>query len=315
MNRNISLDVLKIVLACMVVGIHADFLADITQIGSFLTVNGIFRAAVPIFFIINGFFFYVTYTRGKTLFWLKRVLYLYIFWMTFYAYFWFDMQNISLLYLLKTVLIGYWHLWYLSSLLGAGILVAFLNKMPLKWILTLIAVTFMSGVAIQYLGNYHIIANPTIDKIFNTLYVHRNLIFSALPFFFTGFIINKLELHQKMPISLSLLLAVLGVFLLIGESYFNYMNPLNDGEFDNLISLIVVAPAIFILFVKIDVKGKGKKLALYANGIYFIHLFFLLTLRWFIDFDKTVLTIIVIVLSIMGSYFLIKINKKINFIL
>jgi len=299
----------------MVVGVHADFLADITKTGSFLTVNGIFRAAVPIFFTINGFFFYKTYIEGKTFFWLKRVFYLYCFWMVFYACFWFDMQDISFFYFLETLLVGYWHLWYLVGLLGAAILVIFLNKMPLRRIFLLIIVTFISGVAIQYLGNYHIVADPVIDEIFNTLPVHRNFIFFALPFFFTGFLINKLELHQKISISSSVSLAILGVFLLIGESYVNYINPLNDGEFDNLISLIVVAPAVFILFMKINIKGNSKKLSLYANGIYFIHLFFLLTLRWLTDLDKSILTITVIVLSVIGSYFLIKINNKIKFIL
>ena len=41
LKRNITLDILKLVLAFMVVGIHAEFLADISILGQYLTVNGI----------------------------------------------------------------------------------------------------------------------------------------------------------------------------------------------------------------------------------------------------------------------------------
>ena len=43
LNRNIALDILKLSLAFMVVGLHAGFLTDITSLGQYLTVNGVFK--------------------------------------------------------------------------------------------------------------------------------------------------------------------------------------------------------------------------------------------------------------------------------
>lgn len=51
MNRNFSLDILKLFMAFMVVGLHAGFLGDFTSLGEYLSVNGIFRIAVPIFLV------------------------------------------------------------------------------------------------------------------------------------------------------------------------------------------------------------------------------------------------------------------------
>jgi hypothetical protein len=45
-------------MAFMIVGLHAGFLGEYTKLGHYLTVNGVFRVAVPVFLIINGFYFY-----------------------------------------------------------------------------------------------------------------------------------------------------------------------------------------------------------------------------------------------------------------
>ena len=57
MERNVSLDILKLSMAFMVVAAHARFLSEISPLGEYLTVNGLFRIILPVFLIINGFFF------------------------------------------------------------------------------------------------------------------------------------------------------------------------------------------------------------------------------------------------------------------
>ena len=47
----------------MIVGLHAGFLKDVNEYVSFLTVEGLFRIAVPLFFIINGYFYHLYYER------------------------------------------------------------------------------------------------------------------------------------------------------------------------------------------------------------------------------------------------------------
>mgnify|MGYP002150083267 CR=1 FL=1 len=314
LNRNVSLDILKIVLAFMIVGIHAGFLSSLTSAGSYLTVNGVFRIAVPIFLLIGGFYFYAAILKGKASDWLKRVLYLYIFWMLFYSIFWLNL-DFSFLGFAKIMIIGYYHLWYLPGMLGAAILVVVLNKLPLGVMIFSICITFIIGVIIQYLGNYHVCKNSDVDRWFNIYWVHRNFIFFAFPFFSIGFLINKYELHAKISLKQSIICSFIGMLLLLFESYLNYIVPSRDGGFDNFGSLLIISPAIFILFMKINYQGRSKELALYSSGVYFIHIFLLRVYKNHTDFDGTVLTIIVFLSSVFVTYFLIRVNRRFKFIL
>lgn len=66
MNRNIALDTLKFLLAFMVVSIHTGFLNDLNQPTIYyLTSEGLFRIAVPLFLLINGYYFYDVLNNEK----------------------------------------------------------------------------------------------------------------------------------------------------------------------------------------------------------------------------------------------------------
>jgi len=314
LNRNVTLDVLKIILAFMVVGLHAGFLSSVTSTGSYLAVNGIFRIAVPIFLLIGGFYFHVATSRGNTRNWLKRVLYLYIFWMVFYSFFWFN-HDTTFIHFIKTLIIGYHHLWYLPGMLGAAILVLILNELRLRVMVVLISITFIIGVAIQYSGNYHLFEKSEVDIWFNYHWVHRNFLFFAFPFFGIGYLINKYKLHEKVSLKYSIIFSCIGLFLLLSESYINYIEPSRDGGFDNFASLLVISPAIFILFSNFKYQGKSKELSLYSAGVYFIHSFFLTVYRQYADFNGITMTLIVILSSILATFFLIKANRRLKFIL
>jgi len=318
LSRNIALDILKVTLAFMVVGLHADFLADITSTGSYLTVNGIFRIAVPLFLLINGFYFYSVLANQKTANWIKKVLSLYVFWMLFYSYFWFRPSELSFVEfakIAKTLILGYFHLWYIPGMLGAAILVILFKKQSPKLMFLGVFIAFTAGVTIQYVGNYHLSDNLEIDKWFNSHWFHRSFIFFAYPFFCIGYLIHKLNFHENVSLKTSIILSIVGFSLLIIESYSNYIEPSRDGGFDNFASLLVVCPAVFLLFMKLNFRGKSKGLALYSTGIYFIHKFFLYVFGKFANYDETVLTFVVLVSSIITTFFLIKINRRLKFIL
>lgn len=302
----------------MVVGLHAGFLSDISKLWNYLTVNGIFRIAVPIFLLINGFYFYSILNNGKAIYWFKRVFALYLFWMLFYIYFWFRPADISIIEIIKivhTLIIGYHHLWYLPGMLGAAVLVILFKTLSLRLMIGAILITFAIGVAIQYSGNYHLIENQTVDKFFNYHWVHRNFIFFAFPFFFIGFLINKFNIQERISFNLLVKLSFIGFGLVIAESYFNYIEPLRDGGFDNFVSLLIICPALFLLFMNLNLYGSSKQLSFFATGVYFIHPFFQIIYRKFTDIDGTILTFVSILSSVLASYFLIKLNNKVKFVL
>ncbi|MBQ4829549.1 acyltransferase [Alteromonas sp. MMG017] len=305
-------------MAFMVVALHANFLLEYSSLGSYLFVNGLFRVAVPIFLIINGFYFFNILTQGAQSTWFKKVFILYAIWMMLYSYFWFSIPEFSfsgIFKLVRDIVIGYWHLWYISGMLVAAIIVMLFNNKSTSFLTVAILLTFTLGVAIQYLGNYQNFEGSLFNVLFNRNWFHRNAILFSFPFFCIGFLINKHKMHRKIKIQTAWWLAIWGLFLLFLESYFNFNQDSNEGGFDNYFSLIIVSPFMFIFFSKISIHGSSKSIALYSSSIYFVHAFFLLLLIKYTAFQPTALTFASILLSTVASYFIIKINKKVNYLL
>lgn len=318
MNRNVSLDILKLFMAFMVVGLHASFLKEFSELGSYLATNGLFRIAVPVFLIINGFYFFPVLVKNSQFSWFKRVAILYAVWMLFYIFFWFDMPEVSLLglaKLLKSIIIGYHHLWYISGMLGAAFLLLLLKNQSTQFLLATIIISFLSGVTIQYLGNYHYFEGSTLDKLFNLTWLHRNAFLFSYPFFCIGFLINKHELYKKFSLKNAGIIALLGLSLLLLESSFNFYQDGVDGGFDNYMSLLFLCPFIFIFFSKLNIKGESKNIALYSSAIYFIHSFFLSMFNKYFDLEPTALTIACVLASTVAAYFIVKLNHRLKFIL
>lgn len=318
MERSISLDWLKLVMAVMVIGLHAGFLGEVSALGEYLTVHGLFRIAVPIFLIINGFYFFPVLQKGKQWLWLKRVLILYLVWMAIYSPFWLQFADFSLLTLAKNTfrfLIGYHHLWYISGMLGAALLMVYLGKFSSRTLMLVIALTYAGGVAIQYLGNYHVFEGSVLDKLFNFNWVHRNFLLLSLPFFALGFLLNKHNILQRLSAGQWQMAAVAGLALLILESWSNFSNPQHEGAFDNFALLIVVCPAVFLWCMSLRIQGDSKQVALYSSAIYFVHSGMLSVLKLVTALSPSMLTLATLMLSVVVSAAVIKINSRLKFIL
>lgn len=313
-SRNLLLDIFKIALAFMVVAQHGAFLNDISQEGYNLTVQGIFRIAVPIFFIISGYYFTSIFNKERLIIWIKHIFSLYAFWMIFYFLFWFDPTSFTKTYVIRTIIFGYHHLWYLSAMIGAGILTyLFKEKTTLGIILAFLLFTI--GVLIQYLGNYHLLSSPILNTLANTTFIHRNFLFLGFPFFYIGFIINKKRIMEKTKTNSLILITFLSSCLLLSESWFNSVYSLKDNGFDNLLFLVLVCPLLFILLLRSKLKTENKNIALVSTAIYLIHPFWLIVLREFTLLEGTSITLLCILLSILSSYPIIKAHKKLTFIL
>lgn len=158
MNRNITLDILKVLMSLMVVGLHSGFLYDINQDASYMTVNGVFRIAVPMFLVINGYYFFNITNREQYITWLFRIGALYCFWMLFYSFFWFKFPNADIMGLIKfsiSIVVGYWHLWYLSGLIMASIMLFALRNNSHVYVLTL-------SLSLYFIGSFFSIPGTTI---------------------------------------------------------------------------------------------------------------------------------------------------------
>lgn len=215
----------------------------------------------------------------------------------------------------RTIVFGYFHLWYISGMIGAAMVLIFLRNYSSLVLLASVVFAFFVGVFIQYAGNYHLYSGSIFDVIFNYNWIHRNFLFFSYPFFCLGYLINKHSWHELVSLKLAGVLAVLGFFALMGESYFNYYQENRDGGFDNFISLIMVCPAIFVFCMRIRLLGVGKNISAYSSSIYFVHAFALIFFQSYTDFGGTALTMAVIIASALISFLVVKVNGRFNFIL
>lgn len=302
----------------MVIALHTEFLSESSALGSYLLVNGVFRVAVPIFYIISGFYFYPVVLKNLQSAWIKRLLILYLIWMCIYSYFWFYIPALNadeIIGLILSFLIGYWHLWYVSGLLGAAVVLLVLKGAGPILLGAAATVAFLTGVAIQYAGNYHIFWGTVYDGIFNYNPSHRNAIFFSFPFFCIGYLINKYSIQRKVSLDFALLGVFIGMALLVLESYLNFIQPMRVGEFDNFVSLILVCPAIFIVTAKYSMEGRGDAFASYSAALYFVHVMAIQLIILFFDYSGSFLTFLVVVISLCFAIVLVAADKKMKVLL
>ncbi len=316
MQRNLSIDILKFGLAIMVVAIHAGFLSEVSQQLCYVLINGVFRIAVPIFFVINGYYFAKVLSSPSA--WLKRGLILYLLWMLIYSYYWFNPSEINVYFLakiVKTLLVGYEHLWYIASMLGAAVILYYLRNLSPRLLLVIALVLYVVGTAFQYLGNYHFFKGSPLDTLFNTLWVYRSSVLFAFPFFCIGYLIARYQVHKKIkPAQLAVGVAV-GLILLASESYINFNSMVKREGFDMLFSLLLVCPLVFMLFLSFNIEGKSKNIAFYSTAIYLVHFFIITQLKALTQLHGSMLTLAAIIISLAISFVLIMVNQRVKYLL
>jgi surface polysaccharide O-acyltransferase-like enzyme len=309
-SRNFALDILKIISAIFIVCIHCDFFIEYDKTVSSLTTQGIFRIAVPIFFLTNGYYFRHAIERNKIKKWIIRVLILYAVWMFIYSPLWFDLKIKSNVI---TVFVGFFNLWYLKALLICGIIMSVIKKINSKQLLVLALILFFIGGIIQYLGNHHVFKVNTLDQLINTIALYRNFLFLGLPFFVIGYLINKHNWHKNTTKKQTIVFIIIGSLLVLIESYINFF--FTKETIDILFSLILICPMIFIFTLELDYKINSKFIALFSTSIYLIHPWILTILKMIFIFDSTFLALLTIIFSFIISSIIIKLNTKLKFLL
>jgi len=312
MQRNITLDYFKIFLSILVITIHISY-PHHTE-GAlrwwWYIPNGIARMAVPFFFIVNGYFFANKIDNKKAIKkYLIHLLIIYTTWFFIYlrplVYQTVDVSIISdcrIDILLKSYLLGYFHIWYLPAVIGGIILLTLLRKVIKK------DITILIFAVLLYLTGY--ILEPYKDS----LYFVRNGLFFGFPFITIGYYLQKVDI-TKIKNEYVILCSIVMLILLLLESNFAYNSILTR---DLYLSLLVLCPALFILTMKYSVE-RSNKLSLYvgslSSAIYFSHIYVMF--KSYTLFTVTPLTrfLIVLLITIPVSIFIIFVNKRIKIFL
>lgn len=296
MQRNISIDVLKLILSFFVIGLHISLLEDFDANLGFILNQGIFRIAVPVFLVINGYYFSNINDWEKYKKWIKRVFFLYLFWMFFYLPFWVSKDiTKNFIYVFN----GYFHLWYIIGLIYASFLLFLLRRINPHIHIILSFKLYSIGTLLQYL---HSFGGFTIET-----FVYRNFLFFCLPFLMIGFLIKKFENEKKLN-------NVFYVFILLFFSELSIDLYLSGGKaiFDLLFTLLLICPVIFILVKKKILLRNNKNIGLVSSAIYFIHPSVLFILRKFYGLYSINEFLVVLLGSIFLTIPLLYLNKKLR---
>lgn len=319
MQRSASVDFSKIALAAMVVALHTEIFKETSDYLSFVFVNGLLRVAVPVFFIINGYYFYNIVAKGKPLMpWVKRMVTLYVVWMVLYLPFYYPHHPHSLKedaeFVLKLA-IGYHHLWYLAGSLGAGLVLYAVRRWSDAKLLTAAVLLFVIGAIAQYVFNYVNSSHLYLNKLFNNYWLFRNFLLLGFPMYAIGYLIAK---GRAAALSDGAVLAwmIVGIVALLAESSAIYLfHPVRD-HFDNCASLLIVCPAIFLFVLRRKGTLTTDRYAKISTVIYFIHPFFVFALMGLAGMHTgTVLFAISIVLSLLACVLVIPLDRRLKLLL
>lgn len=192
-QRNSAIDTLKCVAALMVVVLHYGYLTVDNAAGTIsFAINGLTRMAVPLFFMITGFYFVMSYQRGRLKQQCKRLCSLTVFAILLYAVFvvawhiaigkfnelaaqfdWHDnaLKESAKILILNCVPIAF-HLWYLPAAIYAlGAMWLFERyklwgkPLALFWLLIFAVSAYLSGftdLSIAYVRNFITVAIPSM---------------------------------------------------------------------------------------------------------------------------------------------------------
>nr|WP_314497176.1 acyltransferase family protein [uncultured Chryseobacterium sp.] len=305
MGRNLSIDVLKIVLAFFVVFLHMNLLKDSYPVLGYILVNGLFRIAVPVFLVITGYYFFHIDQPKKLKKWLFRTFLLYSIWMAVYFSYWKDSEKIIL-----TVIFGYHHLWYLIGTFFSGFILYLLRNQSSVLLITTAISLFLLGYAVQVLGNMHYFKDGK-DPVLNMYLLYRNFLFVCFPFLTIGFLINKHHIAISKYRN-SFLLVILSVSCVIGEAFFNY-NEISKESTDVLFSLVFTCPLIFLYCQSIYIKTTSKILANLSIAIYVVHPLIMKS-DFYTEIQSFKILIFLLIL-IPLSFGLVYLNRKLKYIL
>ena len=316
-SRNMSLDVLKLIASYFVVFIHIKFSGLAGDI-----VEALARFAVPVFFMVSGYFAYSNSTE-KLVSKMKNIIKIYfcgaIIYICFYGIMalydvgikgaaWYCISYFNPVFIVKFIVFNVprssEHLWFLVALIYVYGLHYFIAKWKIKesiylWIgVVLLAIHLLLGVGLSSIG------------IVIPICVIRNFLFMGYPLYCIGMLIRKNEdlIHKKITYRRAMILILIGVI----ETVINYFI---CGGNELYIGSVLVAVALFIISLKtkdIRINEKVIKLSQTSTGIYLIHIMVGYSLERIVTADIPIVKNVLPVLVCIISTLVVLLNEKIK---
>lgn len=275
MPRHHTLDALKLLLAVLVTLFHAQALAVVSPELALLADKGFGRIVVPVFLIINGYFFQPQLARGAHRPWLTWVVVLYGLCMLLYLPFWVGGLPAGLkcgaVFLGRWVL-GFAHLWYLAGLMVAALLLVALRRWPARRLAALALGLWLLGVVQQYAAVYlWADASLPLARVLGSVHSYRNGLLLSFPFFCMGYLMRAERVPEQLSGKAVAALFVLGFVGLLIEATVNARLSPQEAQFDNPLFALVAAPVVFLVALRLSMAAPKLPLSALAIGIYLLH--------------------------------------------
>lgn len=303
-ERNVELDLLRILACFMVIMIHfaSLFLSNTANVSQWKTLNfydSLSRSSVPLFFMISGVFFLDNnkqITFKKILNHAIRLLTAMLFWETLFSIKRYGisgsfMQNV--INIIPKLVTAYSHFWYIPVLVGIYFLVPVLrcitqNEIITKyyliiWVIFSIAkntITILSQVVLKN----HVYANTIINSFLNTFFNVE--LTSYVGYFILGYYLFY-HFHKKINLITLLITTFISQLACAAINYFGTYSIFEGKSWNGMqnymtITTFIEAVCIFLIFkdyvAGISFNNKYRKLitevSSYTFGIYLMHPFF-----------------------------------------
>ena len=303
-----SIDVIKFVMALIVVAIHTHPENGIENHLFLRMIKSIYSIAVPFFFVASGFFLYnklkqlehtsqLLYLLG----WIYRIARLYIIWTIVYlpyAIWGFSKDGMAfskciVVYLRNVFFVGEnylsWPLWYLLAMIVVGTIIYFLIKCEIKLYVMAFIALLLALVGI-WIDSLHELG---VGDIYYKLFKHtRNGLFIGLPFMMIGMLVSNYGCLKKKSL----------LFLLLFLGFLAKMNNFVIGDY-------ITIYAFFQLVLTINLKDSESYLSfsLASMVIYLVHMIWVgLIFILFPKLSSLLLFLLTILLSILTSCFVLR---------
>ncbi|WP_395540239.1 acyltransferase family protein [Neotabrizicola sp. sgz301269] len=296
-GRAYAVDLLKLAMALLVVGIHANPFADLGRTAILLTGEGFYRLAVPVFLVFNGYFLHAAIVSGRSWRVVRHVLALYLIWMALYLpVYWKLLMGLEPWRQGLLLALGYWHLWYLMGLAIAAALLVALRQISDRALFALAGLTWAIGAAIPYLRALDLISIP--DVFADPLSPNRNALFLCLPYAALGLLMARQDWPAKVSNRAAGVAALVGIAAVVTESLLLARLPQSVSH-DTLASLALAAPALALWALTAPGAAQTRLTADLANGLYFLHVGFVALLFRHTDLSNPVVWLLAVAGSVV----------------
>lgn len=330
-----SIDVMKFILAILVICIHTNPLQDVMPLINYGICQFLARIAVPLFFMASGFFLFLKmdFCKLDVLRIKKYILHvfrLYIIWSIIYIpLIYEDVMlkssniNYNIASEINNIIMGgsYLHLWFLKALVSASILSAvfLLFKISKKNIIKVLI--FLYAIALiehSYYGIYKYVINDyevisiLISEWSNVIVTCRDGICFGAIFFFLGACISQNVKKNKMSIKYTKYMIISWLGLLVEAIMVKAVGLIRVPD----VYIMLIPTAYYTFIYILNIRLEDSKLYFYLRKqsmfIFYTHALFIYICRqYFIQIGHLGVFVFSVLASIAVSHIMIKFNNNI----